>query len=226
MAPIASERFALQITMSQSTHDKLRYAQSLLSHQVPNGDLASVLDRVLDLAIAQLEKRKFAATDRPRQARASSNPRTIPSHVRRAVWHRDGGQCTFVSEKGLRCEARGRLEFDHIDPVARGGQATVDAIRLRCRAHNQYEAERLFGCEFMTAKREEARAAVEARKKALATQRAEEVVPWLQALGIRAGDARRAAERCEADPDAPLEERVKVALSCFGPRTPGRAALA
>jgi len=141
--------------MGQSTHDKLHHAQALLSHQIPNGDLASVLERVLDLAIGQLEKSKFAATSRPQQhPRESSHPRTIPAHVRRAVWQRDEGQCTFVSESGHRCSARRFLEFDHVDPVARGGEATVDGIRLRCRAHNQYTAERSFGAEFMRHKRE------------------------------------------------------------------------
>jgi hypothetical protein len=36
------------------------------------------------------------------------------------------------------------LEFDHIEPVARGGHATTANLRLRCRAHNQYEADRIF----------------------------------------------------------------------------------
>ena len=155
VVPIAARRFALHLTMGQSTHDKLHHAQALLSHQIPNGDLAGVLERVLDLAIGQLEKSKFAVTSRPLQhPRESSHPRTIPAHVRRAVWQRDEGQCTFVSESGHRCSARRFLEFDHVDPVARGGEATVDGIRLRCRAHNQYTAERSFGAEFMRHKRE------------------------------------------------------------------------
>src|SRR5262249_38080499 len=45
----------------------------------------------------------------------------------------------------------------HIDPVARGGKASVERIRLRCRGHNQYEAEQVFGATFMKKKREEAR---------------------------------------------------------------------
>jgi hypothetical protein len=49
------------------------------------------------------------------------------------------------------------LEFDHVQEVARGGQATVDGLRLRCRTHNQFTAERTFGAEFMARKRAEAR---------------------------------------------------------------------
>jgi hypothetical protein len=200
---LAPQRFALQLTMSQSTHDKLRYAQALLGHQVPSGDVAEVLDKALDALISQLEKRKFAATSRPRrgQGRPSTGPRHIPAHVKRTVGARDGGQCTFVSEAGRRCPARTRLEFDHVVPVARGGQATVAGIRLRCRAHNQHSAERTFGTAFMRHKREPDR----------------DVIPWLRRLGFRADEARRASAHCESMPDASLEERVRAALSFLAP---------
>jgi hypothetical protein len=155
LTPLSSQSVAFQTTLSRATSEKLHHAQELLGHQIPSGDLAQVLDRVLDLAIAQLEKQKFGATSRPRRGRRdrSSNPRYIPLHVRRAVWKRDGGRCTYVGENGHRCEARRPLEFDHVLEVARGGEASADDIRLRCRAHNQYTAERTFGTEFMHYKR-------------------------------------------------------------------------
>ena len=77
--------------------------------------------------------------------RPTMSQRHIPDAVKRAVWERDGGRCTFVSEAGHRCPARELIEFDHIDEVARGGEATVDNIRLRCRAHNAYEGELFYG---------------------------------------------------------------------------------
>lgn len=157
--PLSSRRFALRVTIGEVTHGKLRYAQELLSHQSVSGDVAALLDRALSALIAQLEKRKFAETSRPREGAASEacHGRYVPAGIRREVWRRDGGQCTFVSESGRRCEARELLEFDHVDEVARGGRATVDGMRLRCRAHNQLEAERTFGAEFMNERREEAR---------------------------------------------------------------------
>ena len=57
-----AERYFLQVTIAKETHDKLRYAQALLSHVLPNREIAPVLDRALDLLITQLEKRKFAAS--------------------------------------------------------------------------------------------------------------------------------------------------------------------
>jgi len=58
-----------------------------------------------------------------------------------------------VSESGHRCEACRPLEFDHVIEVARGGDTSVENLRLRCRAHNQFAAEQTFGKEFMRHKR-------------------------------------------------------------------------
>jgi len=159
VAPIAPERFALQVTLTKSTHDKLRRAQELLSHALPSGEIAQVLDRALDELISKLEKRRFATTQRPGKPRRSKSARHVPAHVRRAVSERDRYQCTFVSESGRRCTERRFLEYDHVHPVARGGEATIENTRLRCRAHNQYEAERIYGAGFMREQRERARGA-------------------------------------------------------------------
>jgi 5-methylcytosine-specific restriction endonuclease McrA len=236
------ERFLLQLTIGTSTRDKLRYAQALLSHAVPSGDVASVLDRALDALITQLEKRKAgvgtgaeAGTRRPRRRCSTAGTRYVPAHVRRGVWERDQGQCTFVGATGHRCQSRRFLEFDHMDPVARGGEATVGRMRLRCRAHNQYEAERVFGAGFMSRKRYEARlAAAEARlaaapararadaeeqdareqaaREQAAREQARNVLAGLRNLGCKAEEARRAVAFTETLQGATLEERMRGAL--------------
>ncbi|HEY6554672.1 MAG TPA: hypothetical protein VI669_15040, partial [Vicinamibacteria bacterium] len=149
-------RFLVQLVVEAGTRDKLRRAQALLSHSIPSGDVVQVIDRALDALITALEKRKIGVGAK-RVAASSASGRQIPAEVRRAVWERDGGRCTFASPAGVRCESRRFLEFDHVDPVARGGASTVDRVRLRCRAHNQLEAERAFGAAFMRKKREAAR---------------------------------------------------------------------
>jgi len=161
LAPLAPERYALQVTLAKETHDKIRRAQELLAHTVPSGDIAEVLDRALDALIERIERRRVASTSRPGPKRGSTNPRHIPASVRRAVHERDGDRCTFVSSSGTRCEERRFLELDHVLPAARGGQATVANLRLRCRAHNQYEAERMYGAGFMREKRQAAMARAE-----------------------------------------------------------------
>ena len=154
VAPLSPGRYELRLTISQSLHDKIKRAEELLGHAVPSGDIPQLLERALDELIARKEKLHFAATDRPRNRLVSKNPRCIPARVKRAVRTRDHGQCTYVAHDGHRCEARKFLEYDHKLPVARGGTSTVDNIRLRCRAHNQLEAERVFGAGFMEEKRQ------------------------------------------------------------------------
>jgi 5-methylcytosine-specific restriction endonuclease McrA len=162
IAPLSPGRFALQGTMDQNMYEQLRYAQSLLGHALPSGDVMKVLERALGALVRELEQQKFAKCARSRPRRSSANGRYVPAEIRRTVWQRDGGQCTFVSEQGKRCEERTRLEFDHMDPVARGGQTSADRMRLRCRAHNQYAAECTYGAGFMDEKRKKATARLSA----------------------------------------------------------------
>ena len=157
----AAPRFHLQFVIEKPTHRKLCRAQALLSHAVPSGDLAQVFDRALDALISQIEVRKLGVSTRDLRRDDSTSDggtpsRYIPASVRRAVWERDQGRCTFVSITGGRCRSRRFIELDHVVPFARGGKATVGNLRLRCSAHNQYEAERVFGVDFMRQKRQEA----------------------------------------------------------------------
>ncbi|HEU4333214.1 MAG TPA: hypothetical protein VFT32_01850 [Candidatus Eisenbacteria bacterium] len=230
-------RVSLRMAISVGTQEKLRYAQALLSHAVPSGDPAEVLDRALDVLIRDLERRKFGARSaRARAAKArgsdrrasttattaersAARPRYIPAAVRRTVWERDGGRCTFESATGHRCDARRFLEFDHVEPVARGGRATVDGLRLRCRAHNQYEAERIFGAGFMSERRREARLARDdAQEQARAEEQIREIQSCLRNLGCQTQEARRAAEHAAAavGNGAGLEKRIRVALQAIG----------
>lgn len=142
---LAPQRYKLQLTMTQETHDKLRRVQDLLRHSIPSGDPAAIVDRALTLLLEELERSKCAATSQRRQMSGpTKRSRHIPASVRRAVWSRDDGRCAFVGAEG-RCTERGFLEFHHVQPYAAGGATTIANVELRCRAHNQYEADLIFG---------------------------------------------------------------------------------
>jgi hypothetical protein len=89
VAPIAPAQYKVQITVSAGTYEKLRRAQDLLRHTIPNGDPAVIFDRALTLLLTNLEKTKLAATRRP-QAPRSPAPRSrhVPAAIRREVWKR------------------------------------------------------------------------------------------------------------------------------------------
>lgn len=146
---------SFSVVLEKSAQELLEYARALMSHRMPLASASQVIEHALKDLIAREEKRKFAATDRPKAPRASRSARHIPAYVKRAVWKRDGGRCTAVGSDGHPCNSREFLEYDHVQPVARGGRATVATVQLRCRAHNQYEAEQAFGADFMKRKREQ-----------------------------------------------------------------------
>ena len=156
------ERYRVQFTIGKESHDKLRQLQTLLRREIPNGDAGQIVERALAVLLEKVEKAKFAATSKPRSrpairratdgTRIPDEARTpvvlsryIPNAVQRGSWRRDGGRCAFVSKDGVRCKERVFLEFHHGYAHALGGPATLDNIALRCRRHNQYEAERVFG---------------------------------------------------------------------------------
>ena len=133
-------------------------AQDMLSHAVPSGDEATVLDRALTALLAELARKRFADTPRPRrppvpEAREKEGAGSIRKEpardplaaVKRAVWLRDLGRCAFIGAGGHRCSERRFVQFHHVDPYALGGAATVDGIQLRCRRHNDYEGRLYFG---------------------------------------------------------------------------------
>lgn len=144
--PLAPERYEVRFTADDETRRLLREAQDLLGHAVPTGDLAAVFHRAHTVLVADLKRRKFAATSRPRSGRApNADSRSPQAAVRREVAARDAGRCRFVSRDGHRCRETRFLEFHHVVPYARGGRATVDNIQLRCRAHNGHEVDLFFG---------------------------------------------------------------------------------
>ncbi len=158
--PLSPHRYRVQFTVGQETYDRLRRMQALLRREIPDGDTGLIFEQALALLAQKVEREKMGSAARPRSTQAvrkvirpgadepwseQSRSRHIPNQVMRAVWWRDRGQCAFVSNAGRRCTERNYLELHHIQPYAMEGPATVDNISLRCRRHNQYEAEVIFG---------------------------------------------------------------------------------
>lgn len=76
---------------------------------------------------------------------ALESSRHIPAWVRRAVWERDGGRCTYRDCGAQRCRERSGLEFHHEVAFAKRGRHTVANVCLRCKPHNALAAEQDFG---------------------------------------------------------------------------------
>ncbi len=144
--PLTAELSRLHVTVSRRFLAKLEAARAALPHIRPGATAEKILEAGLDLVLERHAKRK-GMTEKPRKEPRPSKPDTLPAHVKRQVWIRDGGRWPLDSD-GI-CGSTLRLEFDHVVPRARGGPSTVDGVRLLCRAHNDLAARRAFGDDWM-----------------------------------------------------------------------------
>jgi len=164
-APLVTEfqlekRCRVEFTAHDELMVKLDRVRTLAAHRLKaNSPFEQLIELMADDFIArhdpaEREKRRDARiTNQPTSrsaastasgSAASTNPRQIPARVRDQVFLRDR-QCSYVSPDGRRCGSMRMLQIDHIQPVARGGGASTDNLRLLCACHNRLESERLLG---------------------------------------------------------------------------------
>ena len=152
-APVQFERrVVVQFSAHEAVMSKLEAVRSLASHRLPaNAPLEQVIDFMADYFLrredpkARHERREAKTTAKPVTSPQTSFARAIPAHVRDEVFVRDEGRCCYVGPDGKRCASKHVLQIDHIQPVARGGSASIGNLRLLCAYHNRLEAERLMG---------------------------------------------------------------------------------
>jgi hypothetical protein len=147
--PLAPARYKVQFTASTELRDKLERLRALMRPEVPDGDLAALIERAVTDTLERLEARRFGKALAPRKTLAATDTsrsgRHVPAAVRRAVRERDGERCRFVDEQGRRCSVRHRLEFHHRLPFGMGGDHSLVNISLLCRQHNRSFAELDYG---------------------------------------------------------------------------------
>ena len=152
--PIDADLYRVGMTIGREFKEELDEIKAMLSHKIPDGNLEAVLRECVRVTREVYRKRR-RGSDRQRAGKTTSaEGRRIPVEVRRQVWDRDEGRCTFTSRDGRRCGSAHQLEFHHRLPYAMGGAATVDNITLHCRAHNGYRADLDYGAAHMAQFRE------------------------------------------------------------------------
>ncbi len=115
--PLTADLRRFHVTVSRRFMAKLEEARAALSHSHPNATNEEILEAGLDLVLAQQAKRKGMA-DKPRKEPPPAKPDHLPTHVKRAVWVRDGGRCQWRLDSGGICGSTLRVQFDHIVPRA------------------------------------------------------------------------------------------------------------
>ena len=154
LEPVTADTYSLRVTVDAALEKEIEELKALLSHKIPNGDLTAVVREAVQCALEKHRKRKGAADPSrkrksPVAAKLAKNTvhgrQSIPAAVRREVWKRDEGRCTWRGPDGQRCGSTWKVELDHFRPAALGGSSTVENLRILCRAHNTLSAEHVFG---------------------------------------------------------------------------------
>jgi hypothetical protein len=211
--PLGDERVGVQLTVSTKFVAKLEEAQTLMRHQVPDGDVATVLERGLDILLAKLRKQRLAQVERPRKSKPTGKrTRHIPAAVKRAVVTRDEARCTFVSGEGRRCPERGFVQIHHEHAFARGGAHTVENLRVLCRAHNRLEAEREFGAEQVNRAIENSSRESQNRSREPYRQNERDALSALVNLGFAKRQAQTMVAAAPTEAREDLEQLIRHAL--------------
>jgi hypothetical protein len=162
--PLSAGLRRVHMTVSRETLALFDAARDGLSHTAPNASADQVLRAAFEALLEKQAKARGQVThprktvaaapanaqvsgDPPRHRRAG--PRSaIPAAVRRAVWSRDAGRCTWPIDGGGTCGSTHRLEVDHVVPWAKGGDDSAGNLRLVCGRHNAIAARRAFGFDY------------------------------------------------------------------------------
>ena len=153
--PLSESHHHLSLTISSDLLDKLTELKSLLAHRNPSMDTAKLLEILTEESLAKHRikapklppapaaeaKNKLAVT-----GAVQKRSRNIPANIKRRIWVRDDGKCTYKDPMtGRSCESKHFLQVDHKVPFAAGGDASEENLRLLCFAHNQLAAVDYFG---------------------------------------------------------------------------------
>jgi hypothetical protein len=156
---VSATQTEVRFVADDALMEKLKRIRELDAHVTSGASFLELFHRMADIALKKLDPlnkitppaestqaklgpghERTSSTDQAPAKGSYDNPRFIPAALKRAVWRRDKSQCSFVSQDGRKCSSKFGLQIDHRVPVAQGGTATYDNLRLLCKAHNQYEA--------------------------------------------------------------------------------------
>lgn len=144
---LSGDEAVLHIRIPIETLRKLDQIKSLRAHKNPKMNYAEVIEDMCNCILKKIgpelkTENKLITTkfkDSLTGLQEEANPRYIPQKLRMQIYQRDQTQCTFIDENTKkRCTSKHLLQVDHIQPVSRGGQATLNNLRLLCQAHHKY----------------------------------------------------------------------------------------
>ncbi len=171
LEPARPDVFNFRFAADGNFKAKFERLAEVLGVENPLKNMTDVFEKAMDISLdkkdpkrkrerrLEKERKRSAAAEKHCPDKISRDEKTksryIPSEVRERVFERAGYQCEYHSEDGTRCSSRTGLEIEHERPFAIYRSHEERFLRAMCRRHNRFQAERVFGTEFIRAKIDE-----------------------------------------------------------------------
>jgi hypothetical protein len=157
---LSEKHIQINWTLEKEILEKINHLKSLISHENINPTNYELLSLALDAAIEKVEKKK-GVFENPKKANRSERKQTqgssqsisktktrtfankrsryISRIVKRFALARANHQCEHLHLDGTRCPSKFQLQFDHVIPFSKGGEASLENIQVLCRVHNDFK---------------------------------------------------------------------------------------
>ena len=134
----------IKFTLNKNAYENIERLKHLLSHKNPNMSYQELFSILVKLGLDKYDprqklkkKEKHGRADQTKTDQTSS--RYIPVRIRRWIWARDYGECSYICpETKKKYGSKHLLQIDHIHPYSLGGSSGTGNLRLLCAGHNQY----------------------------------------------------------------------------------------
>ena len=141
----------IRFTADQKLMEKFERLKNLMGHKSNAQTYAGLFEELADLALKKLDPmEKPSAVPLLETKSSTGGTRYIPEKLKRAIWQRDKGQCSYVDpESGKRCDSKHALQYEHVVPFGKSGKSTFENLKLLCPSHNRLAAIQAYGLEKM-----------------------------------------------------------------------------
>jgi len=129
---VAEDTYEVTFTTKEVTVQNFEKLKGMLAHSHPGITLDQLILKLTELGLEAFKPVKPVAAPRPESK----------AEIKRQIWQRDNNRCT-------NCGSAYAVEEDHRQPKAKGGEYTLENMRLLCRSCNQREAVKHYGVHKM-----------------------------------------------------------------------------
>ena len=141
---VGENRISVKVEISEKLNEKLKRVKTLISNRKKtNASLEDTLKDLIDFYLEKKdplkkEKRGTGGTVNVELRPSKVIRRYLPTAIKRQVFQRDNGRCSFKGINGKSCASEQHLEIHHLKPWSIGGSHELNNLQTLCHAHHQF----------------------------------------------------------------------------------------